>query len=221
MIEQAFTIKIPNEPFTADFSNGNTHAGTYKGLRFLKIQVENSTGIVKNVMASADTMDDINEASPVPMPEHTIYIIDARDHPFEAAFLTHNYETGEVAVYTEDLGTTDEDGNAETWTHYWNDNNGVLNQIWMANTLKYNSDTNTFTDPDVMLHGGNEDDFWQSVANHIQGATDELARGLDVYSQEELDAISDYKTWISGVEAKYKGTVAFYKIPFKNVPEYK
>lgn len=221
MIEQAFTINIPNEPFTDDFSNGTTQNATYNGLRFLKIQVNNETGVVTNVMAQADTQADIDAASPVPMPNHTVYTIDGRNNPWEAAFLTHNYSTGEVADYTENLGTTDAEGNPETWTHYWNDNNGVMNQIWVGGTLKYNSDNNTFTAPDTLTHGGSEEDFWASVANHIQGATDELARGLDVYSQAELDAITDFKTWIEGLEAKYKGNVDFYKIPFRNHPEYK
>ena len=221
MIEQAFKIKLPNEPFVNDFSNGTEIDATYNGLRFLKIQVNDSTGIVHNVMASADTQADIDEMSPIPMPEHSIYVVDARNNPWEAAFLTHNYDTGEVADYTEDLGTTDADGNAETFTHFWNDNNGVMNQIWIGGTLKYNKDTNSFSDPDVMTHGGTEDDFWASVNQHIVGAGEEIARGTDIYSQDELDAIAEHKTWLEGLEAKYKGSVAFYKIPFKNSPEYK
>ena len=63
-----------------------------------------------------------------PVMENPLTAVDADPDTLVAAYLNNMYETGEVADYPEDLGTTDDNGDAETWEYVWNDN-GVIQRF--------------------------------------------------------------------------------------------
>ena len=139
-MNKSFNIPMPNKPYVDDFSENKVQAATYIGPRYLKVQYNNETKYIANVINDGDSMDDLNEGPAAVMEGHTSTVIDADSDTLVAAYLTNAYETGEVADHSEDLGTTDANGDAETWEYVWNDN-GVIHQIYFIDNHIYLSHT--------------------------------------------------------------------------------
>ena len=134
-MNKSFNIPMPNKPYVDDFSENKVQAATYIGPRYLKVQYHNETKYIANIINEGDTMADLEDGPSAVMENHTSTVIDADSDTLVAAYLTNAYETGEVADYSEDLGTTDANGDAETWEYVWNDN-GVIHQIYLQGTAK-------------------------------------------------------------------------------------
>ena len=214
MFTKEFTIALPNEPLKNDFSDNTTITGTYKGPRYIKIEYNNETKVVGNWIDEGDTEAEFN-GNPV-AEGFSSTTLDADVDTKWVAFITGFYSTGDVADYEEDLGTTDDNGDAEKWTFYWFDETGVLGQIYEQGTMKFES--GAITEPTVRVHSVSEADFTESVNGHIANATTEAAR--DVYSDDEKAAINAYKSTLEGLSTKYSGK-DHWKIPFPQQPDNK
>ena len=208
-----FDIAMPNEPYVDDFSDGNTHPAVYKGPKFLKVEKRDSDGLLCAVIADGDTEAELENG--IPAREGTSYhVVDAEVNPLQASYLNGFYTTGEVADYEENIGTTDADGNAETWTYYWNDDTGVIGQIYLADTLKVVN--GAFQGPDFRAHAIPAESFWETIPNQKQALQIELDSGnLD---ETKTAAVNEYITWLDNAETKYAG-VKHWKIPFPSFPE--
>ena len=215
-MNKSFNIAMPNNPYVEDFSEGKVQAATYIGPRYLKVQYHNDTKYIANIINEGDTMEDLNEGPSAVMENHTSTVIDADSETLVAAYLNNMYETGEVADYSEDLGTTDDNGDAETWEYVWNDN-GVIHQIYLQGTAKF--ENNAVVAAEFRGHALTADSFNETVTNQIDQCTAELARD-DVYTDDEKTAITTYKTWLEGISTKY-AAVDHWKIPFPQFPDFK
>ena len=215
-MNKSFNIAMPNKPYVEDFSEGKVQAATYTGPIYLKFQYKNDTKYIAKIINEGDTMEDLNEGPSAVMENHTSTVIDADSDTLVAAYLNNMYETGEVADYSEDLGTTDDNGDAETWEYVWNDN-GVIHQIYLQGTAKF--ENNAVVAPEFRGHALTADSFNETVTNQIDQCTAELARD-DVYTDDEKTAITTYKTWLEGISTKYAG-VDHWKIPFPQFPDFK
>ena len=215
-MNKSFNIAMPNKPYVEDFSEGKVQAATYTGPRYLKVQYHNDTKYIANIINEGDTMEDLNEGPSAVMENHTSTVIDADSDTLVAAYLNNMYETGEVADYSEDLGTTDDNGDAETWEYVWNDN-GVIHQIYLQGTAKF--ENNAVVAPEFRSHAITRDSFNETITNQIDQCTAELARD-DVYTDDEKAAITTYKTWLEGISTKY-AAVDHWKIPFPQFPDFK
>ena len=215
-MNKSFNIAMPNKPYVEDFSENKVQAATYTGPRYLKVQYHNDTKYIANIINEGDTMEDLNEGPSAVMEGHTSTVIDADSDTLVAAYLNNMYETGEVADYSEDLGTTDDNGDAETWEYVWNDN-GVIHQIYLQGTAKF--ENNAVVAPEFRTHAITRDSFNETVTNQIDQCTAELARD-DVYTDDEKAAITTYKTWLEGISTKY-AAVDHWKIPFPQFPDFK
>jgi len=209
-----FDIAMPNEPYVDDFSEGKTHPGVYKGPRFLKVEKQDSDGLLCAVVADGDTEAELENGIPA-RAGTSFHVIDAQSSPLEASYINGFYETGEVPDYTEDLGTTDEDGNAETWTYYWNDNTGIINQIYFSDTLFFTG--GNFVGPQMRTHALTRESFFQTVPNQKESIQKEIDENPE-HNAEKIQELKDYITWLEGLEAKY-ADVAHWKIPFKSYPD--
>ena len=135
MFTKEFSIAMPNEPLKNDFSDNTTITGTYKGPRYIKIEYNNESKVVGNWIDEGDTEA---EFAGNPVAEgYTSTTLDADVDTKWVAYITGFYSTGDVADYEEDLGTTDDNGDAEKWTFYWFDETGVLGQIYEQGTMKF------------------------------------------------------------------------------------
>ena len=54
-VSVAFNIEMPNEPYVDDFSNGDVHASTYIGHKFVSVSVD-ADGWVISVLSEADIL---------------------------------------------------------------------------------------------------------------------------------------------------------------------
>ena len=216
-IEKAFNIAIPNQPYVDDFSDDRQHASVYNGDRFIKFQYNATTGNIANVIGNGDTEEDMVANEGPLMEGHLPAVVDADAAPLHAALITRHYTTGDVADYSEDLGTTDGDGNPETWEHYWNDGTGLLSQIYNIETMKYVD--NAIVMPEFKTHGITRDSFFEGINQQIAACTAELARE-DVYSDGEVTGITAYKTTLEGIATK-QADVDHWKIPFPQSPTFK
>lgn len=215
-MNKSFNIPMPNKPYVNDFSDNNVHAATYIGPRYLKVQYHNETKYIANIINEGDSMADLDDGPSAVMENHTSTVIDADTDTLVAAYLTNAYETGEVADYSEDLGTTDANGDAETWEYVWNDN-GVIHQIYLQGTAKF--ENNAVVLPEFRAHAITRDSFNETVTNQIDQCTAELARD-DTYTDDEKAAITSYKTFLEGISTKY-AAVDHWKIPFPQFPDFK
>ena len=215
-MNKSFNIPMPNKPYVNDFSDNNVHAATYIGPRYLKVQYHNDTKYIANIINEGDTMEDLNDGPSAVMENHTSTVIDADSDTLVAAYLNNMYETGEVADHSEDLGTTDANGDAETWEYVWNDN-GVIHQIYLQGTAKF--ENNAVVAPEFRSHAITRDSFNETITNQIDQCTAELARD-DVYTDDEKAAITTYKTFLEGISTKY-AAVDHWKIPFPQFPDFK
>ena len=167
-MNKSFNIAMPNKPYVEDFSENKVQAATYIGPRYLKVQYHNDTKYIANIINEGDTMEDLNEGPSAVMENHTSTVIDADSDTLVAAYLNNMYETGEVADYSEDLGTTDDNGDAETWEYVWNDN-GVIHQIYLQGTAKF--ENNAVVAPEFRGHALTADSFNETVTNQIDQCT--------------------------------------------------
>ena len=216
-ITKAFTIAIPDQPYVDDFSGGKTQAATYNGPKFIKFQYHKDTGVISSVIGDGDTEDLMSQNELPCMEDHLSGYINAEENTLEAALITRSYDAGEVPNHTEDLGTTDADGNAETWEHEWNDGTGLLSQIYKLDTIKYQS--NAVVMPEFRTHGLSREAFMEGVTGQIAGCDTELAKS-DVYTDEEIASITAYKTFLESVSTKY-ADVDHWKIKFPQSPNFK
>ena len=215
-MNKSFNIAMPNKPYVEDFSENKVQAATYTGHRYLKVQYANDTKYIANIINEADSMEDLEAGPAAVMEGHTSTVIDADSDTLVAAYLNNMYDTGEVADYSEDLGTTDANGDAETWEYVWNDN-GVIHQIYLQGTAKF--ENNAVVAPEFRTHAVTRDSFNETITNQIDQCTAELARD-DVYTDDEKAAITTYKTWLEGISTKY-AAVDHWKIPFPQFPDFK
>ena len=221
MIRHNFTIPMPNQPYVDDFSEGKTQSATYVGHKLITVQYEQATGEVKNIINSGDTNEELGEYDAPLMEGHLPLTIDATEHPLIASWLSGSYETGEVADYTENLGTTDAEGNPETWTYYWQDEKGCLAQIYKRESLFYKEIDGSmqFEGPAFRTHILTRESFLESVANQVTAIAAEIARD-GVYDAEETATLTAHKEWLEAVPTKY-ADVDHWKINFPPAPELK
>ena len=206
-----FDMEIPNEPYLDNFSQGITHPAFYTGSRWLKFQIQNDNGLIKELVVSGETKDEIESKIAYNDEGHSFHIIDAKQNPWEAAYLTHEYAHDPVPNYEENLGTTDADGNAEVWDYDWGH---VLNQIYYNNELRYVN--GEYIKPPFRLHQHTQEAFLKSLADHIEMAEREISR-QGIYTQAEMANLEEYARSLSTISTKYTG-IHHWKIPFPALP---
>jgi hypothetical protein len=209
-----FTIEIPTQPYVEDFSQGLTHPAVYTGNRFCRFQIDNQTGEIKELCAGAETLEELDNKIIHPDEGHSLHTIDARQFPWEAAYLTNHFELEPRPWYTEDLGTVDADGNPETWSYDWG---RIIHQVYYMTGLKYVN--GQYIKPRFRAHQHNNQHFWRTIDGHIENCERELARE-GVYSDEQIQQIRDYKSTLESLPAKY-GDTLHWKIKFPNVFRFK
>lgn len=210
MIKKNFTFVLPDEPYKTTTALNQVVNATYDGFKYLVMRVEDSTGIVHNIARGGDNSDAL-EIDNFVEEGFSFFILDATEHPFEAAYLTSNYthETIEdpTFVLPNDLGS---------WTYHYDDNTGGINQCFYMNTLKYNPTTKTFTPPKYREHALTRESVIESAKIYSAEITKCLAE--NDYSDEDRAILEEHAAWLLTLEDVYQG-VDHWKIPFPtNIP---
>lgn len=209
-MNKEFTITLPDEPFKSTTDLNKTVACTYTGAKILIISVENETGQVTDVEAKYNRESEIDwDSHPVPR-NHSLHVLDAANNLFEAAYITHDYTTEEVADYEETLPT------GEVWNYSY-EKDAIVGSTFRHLDLFYNKETGKFSGPDYLGPGiASIDEIKQSFSEKIAEA-DEVLDAPDDYSEEEISQVQEFKDWYVNFDKNYAG-VDHWKIPFPSFP---
>ena len=89
-----FTVNLPNQPYVDNFSEGITHPCFYTGMNYIKVNRRIRDGLVLEVLTDAHTMEEIESRKIIHDEGCDSFIIDAREHPWEAAYISGRYYSG-------------------------------------------------------------------------------------------------------------------------------
>jgi hypothetical protein len=207
-----FTVTLPDEPYKTTTALNRTVECKYTGPRYLSICVNNNTGEVKYVARTGETIEDLEFESLIDDdPSTTFHIIDAGEHPFEASYLTHNYEHGEVEDFT-----VKHPGDLGSWTYHYDDGTGAIDQCFYCNDLKYID--GKFQSPGRREHALTRESFLEGCKN-IAAVIENSLKNND-YSAEDQAKLEEHIEWLKAVPSKY-ANIDHWKIPFpSDVPRY-
>ena len=125
-----FDVTLPNQPYVDDFSEGITHPCFYTGVNYMKVNRRIKDGLILEVLVEAVTMEEIESRKIIHDEGCDSFIIDAREYPWEAAFISGRYYHEDVPNYVEEIGTTDFWGKPEVWEYVHSPETGLMAQIY-------------------------------------------------------------------------------------------
>lgn len=205
-----FTFKLSDEPYKSTTNLNKEVQATYTGPRFLALCVNEQTGWINYIARVGETEEEINMATLVDDDPATIFILlDAKEKPFEAAYLTHNYENEDVEDYVEVLPN-----GLGTWSYSYS--GGAIEQNYYAFDMLYLN--GNFTTPRFREHALTRESVFEGSANSAKMIRKALAD--NDYPDNERIKLEEYATWLENLETAFQD-VDHWKIPFPtDIPKY-
>jgi len=214
-MKKKFVIQVPNEPFKNDFSQGKTVEAEYYGPRYLLLAIDQLTKTVEYVAQASDESSDVfdlEQYKEVPDVDHVI--IDASENLLEAAYVTNMYTNEKVSDYEETLP------NGDVWVYNYPAGNGILNDFWHVNDMKYDIATEKFIHPHFHYHALTRPSFFESVNWHLNEVTKALQSRDRNFSPEDRNKLESFKTWLTNLTPSMEG-VDHWKVLWPlDVPSY-
>ena len=208
-----FTFTIPDDPYTHTVNEERTVNAVYTGRRWLLARWEESTKIMHNVIAEADSEDKLDIGGRIEEEGHRYIAFDAVEFPWEAAYLTHYYTHDPIEDPVYDHGLADDGFDMGSWTYHYSDE-GVLSQCNEGINLRYNPETNTFTRPPYRTHMISEDSFYEAHAISITNLENSL-RQEHVYTTADKATLVAHLDWMKKLESRYRAKgIPHWQIPF-------
>ena len=197
-----FKIKLPDEPFTTNFSDKELIC-VYEGNRYLEIAVHADTGSFANLITSSDSKDDFGN---IAVDEDFVaVIIDAVKHPIVSALITGQYYYDELEDYVEELATGE-----EYRVPY--PSSMLINTLFRTDEIIYKN--GKFTSLKYPTAPVNKESMDKTVAANLSRTLDELTAAKEVGSPaEHIRKLEAMKTWLEEYTEKYKDVLA-HKIPY-------
>lgn len=211
MINKKFTHQLPDQPYKQSASQNKTVECTYSGPRYLLVRMLEQTGICLNAERYGDDKEALEQSIVDDGPVYDFFVLDAEEHPWEAAYLLNCYTHGDVQDYEETLPT------GEKFTYVYKDGTGVISNCHAINEMKYDKNLRIFTKPKFLTHPINPVDFQISIENQKKEFDRIVAGDLTRYSNEAILEIRAYHEWLSNFSTRYAG-VDHWKIPFPKYP---
>lgn len=210
-MKKFFNVILPDEPFKSETTLNQVVQCQYDGAKYLLIRVDDSDNKVVNAVAAANTIEELNLDS-WNEEGHSFHVLDASVHPFEAAYLTHSYTHGEVENFKETLP------NGDVWEYVYEDNKGIIAQIYKNIDLVFDRNSKTFSEPSRMAHGTTRESFFEGAAVILKDVTKALEE--NDFLPEEKKVLEDYKKFLTDLPATF-ANVDHWKIRFPaNIPMY-
>jgi hypothetical protein len=208
-----FTFTIPDDPYTQNVNEEQIVNAVYDGPRWHLMRWEIATGLVHNVIASADTKDNLDVGGRVEEDGYRYLPFDASRFPWEASYLTHLYTHDKVEDPVYVHGLADDGFDMGSWTFRYAEDN-LLTQCKDAFALRYNPDTDTFTHPPYRTHLADEADFWAGNYTQATNIRNSVAEeGL--YIAADKAKLLEYAEWLEKLESRYKAKgIPHWQIPF-------
>jgi hypothetical protein len=208
-----FTFTIPDDPYTQNYNEEQVVNAIYEGPRWHLMRWEIATGRVHNVIASAETKDNLDIGGRIEEEGFKYLPLDASKNPWEASYLTHLYTHDKVENPVYVHGLADDGFDMGSWEYHYSEDN-VLTQCRDAHALQYNPDSDTFTHPPFRTHMANEEDFW--AGNLIQAAN--IRRSVaeeGMYIAADKAKLLAYAEWLEKLDSRYRTkNIPYWQIPF-------
>ena len=208
-----FTFTIPDDPYTLTVNEEKTVNAVYTGKRWLLGRWEESTQIMHNVIAEADSEDKLDTGGRIEEEGHRYIAFDAVEFPWEASYLTHNYthDPIENPVYVHGLAA---DGFDMGQWEYNYGNETALTQVAEGINLRYDPDTKTFTRPPYRSHMISEESFYEAHAIAITNLENSL-KLEHVYTTADKATLTAHLDWMKKLESRYRAKgIPHWQIPF-------
>jgi len=217
-MNKTFTVTYADEPYKTTTAKGNTFECTYTGPRWILAQVDRDDDQVREAGRSDSSASDpaVDPAGYEP-DEYDYILLDAGASDAMAArcaYMTDDYTHPDVDDYTETV--TDADGTATTFTHVYEGTTGMLAHIYMGDSLLYNHETSTWTDPTLRTHNNTREDTlatWAAQAAGIRRAISSDGDAHNNLTSAEKTTLGNHATWLESIPVKYSG-INHWKIPY-------
>lgn len=213
-MEKDFTIDLPNEPYSNDYSLGKKVNAKYHGHRYLLIAVDQKTFDVEYVAERSDDNSgefDLDQYHTVPNVRHVV--VDAEKNIWEAAYLTKDYTHDEIPNYVY------EHADGSTYEFKYAQETGVLDQLWLVNTIKYDLENDKIYRPIERLHIVSQEQFYEIVKEHVSMVKKELTTN-SMISADDRQKLVDFQKWLEKLPRLY-ADVDHWKIPWPtDLPKY-
>lgn len=208
-----FTFTIPDDPYTLTVNEEQTVNAVYTGRRWLLGRWEESTKIMHNVIAEADSEDKLDTGGRIEEDGYRYIAFDAVEFPWEAAYLTHSYTHDPIENPVYDHGLADDGFDMGQWEYTYSDET-ALSQCCEGINLKYDPATNTFTRPPYRSHMISEESFYESHAISITNLENSLKQE-HVYTTADKAALVAHLDWMKKLESRYRAKgIPHWQIPF-------
>lgn len=213
-MEKDFVIPLPNEPYKDDYSQGKSVKAKYIGNRYLLLAVDENTFNVEYVAETSEESIEFNleQYRDVPRVKHVA--IDADKFTWEAAFLTEQYTHDHIPNYVFTHP------NLETkYEFIYAKETGVLSQLYLVGTMKYDLEADKIIRPDDRLHAVSKEHFLETVKDHISM----VKKALDTdktMSVDDRQKLADFQKWLEKIPRLYQ-EIDHWKIPWPaDLPDY-
>lgn len=216
-MNKTFTVTYADEPYKTAVADGNTFECTYTGPRYLLGQVDRDDDQVREA-GRADKVDDVALDATGYEPDEFDYIVmDASESDAMAlrcAFMTDEYTHPDVDDYSETYTTAD--GTEHTWNHVYEGTTGMLAHIYIGDSLLYNHETATWTEPQLRTHNNTRESTlasWALQAAGIRRAISSEGDAINNLTTAEKTTLGNHATWLESIPVQY-ADVNHWKIDF-------
>ena len=225
-MNKTFTVTYADEPYKTTTADGNTFQCTYIGPRWILAQVDRDDDQVREAGRSDSSADDAALDPSGYEPDVYDYIVmdanESDDMAMRCAFITDEYTHPDVADYSEEI--TDADGDTYTWTHVYEGTTGMLAHIYVSDSLLYNHETRTWTNPTLRTHNNTRETTLQTWADQAAGIRRALSSDGDAhnnFTDAERTTLGNHATWLESIPTKY-ADINHWKIPYPDtvLPNY-
>jgi len=207
-----FTTTIPDYPYGQSTTNNKTVNATYIGKRYLVIAVNGTTNLVEYVAAASDDIAQCNLGNfraDVPL---YFTLLDAKNNPWEAAYLTGEYTTDPIPEYVETLP------NGEEYRYEYSQEN-IISEVHdgincnTANGWGLRFANNAYTKPTFRTHMLTRENFLEGIEQQKTMITETLNDPDWEGTDEDRTVFQNYLTWLNSVPTVY-ANVDHWKIPW-------
>ena len=225
-MNKTFTVTYADEPYKTTTADGNTFECTYVGPRWILAQVDRDDDHVREAGRSDSSADDPALDPSGYEPDVYDYIVmdanESDDMAMRCAFITDEYTHPDVADYSEEI--TDADGDTYTWEHVYEGGTGMLAHIYVSDSLLYNHETRTWTNPVLRTHNNSRELTLQTWADQAAGIRRALSSDGDAhnnFTDAERTTLGNHATWLESIPTKY-ANIDHWKIPIPDavLPNY-
>jgi hypothetical protein len=206
-MNKTFTVTYADEPYKTTVADGNTFECTYTGPRYILGQVDRDDDQVREA-GRADKADDTAlDATGYEPDEYDYIVLDAAesdDMALRCAFMTDEYTHPDVDDYSETITTAD--GTEYTWTHVYEGTTGMLAHIYVGDSLLYNHETTTWTNPTLRTHNNTRESTlgsWVLQAAGIRRAISSDGDAINNLTSAEKTTLANHATWLESIAVQY------------------